>query len=189
MSAFVFNGSSKNWVIPAAAIPTVIYGTVAAEHVFLSEGASATLLGFGPGDTLTLPGSTTDYQVHHSGATVYLTHKGGAVVTLPATPVETVLIFSDATTHLKLSVDAGVVNIAGQAITTVGTLLSVKPEEVPVDPAPVHITVPGNTPLPQGDGTDIAHEALATQFTSGYDSTWSYANDEATNSLLAGAAW
>ena len=85
-----------------------VYGTATAETVIVESGASVSFNAFGSDDTLQIQGSSADYSIHSAGATVYLTHSDGSVISLAAGLAATHVQFSNGSADLLIEPGAGI---------------------------------------------------------------------------------
>ncbi|MCV6588632.1 MAG: hypothetical protein OIF57_06345 [Marinobacterium sp.] len=122
MSILILSPGDSTWTVPASTNSSnTVYGSSAVETVIVEPGANVTFSSFSNGDTLKISGSASDYTVHNSGATVYLTHQNGNTITLGTTPQATNIEFNNGALELKIDTTIGGIVLGEQLITSTPT--------------------------------------------------------------------
>lgn len=109
MTTLILAEGDGTWTIPASSNDTTtVYGSSAQETVIVEAGAAVSFNAFDTGDTLQISGNSSEYSIHSAGATVYLTHSTGSVISLAATLAATHIQFDNGNADLLIEPGAGI---------------------------------------------------------------------------------
>jgi len=124
MTTLLLSEGDPLWTIPGGGAVVELYGSAGVDSLALAQGAQVNFgTSFNAGnDNIYFQGSSTDYLVSNSGATVTLTDSQGAQIELPAGVAGQQLVFADGA--LDLQIDSGRILIGDQAVTSTGTAVS-----------------------------------------------------------------